>query len=73
MGLRSRDSSSEVLARGVPERSSDQLDDAGLHGGQGPDRVHRLRQSFQPVADHEEGVRGAAVLQFGEHRYREFR
>ena len=41
---------------------------AGLHDGQRPYRVHRVGQAFEPVADQEEHIVHAPVLQLGEHR-----
>ena len=41
---------------------------AGLHDGQRPYRAHRVGQAFEPVADQEEHIVHAPVLQLGEHR-----
>ena len=43
----------------------------GLDRGHGPDGVHRVRHAFEAVADHEERVRDASVLQVGQHGHPE--
>ena len=50
-----------VLAGGQPERVADQVDDAGLHDRLRPHVADHVGQALQPVADHEERVRHAAV------------
>ena len=57
-----------VLLRRVAERVAQQMHHAGLHDGQRPYRAHRVGQAFEPVADQEEHIVHAPVLQLGEHR-----
>lgn len=38
------------------------MDFAGLHDGPGPDRLHRVWQALEPVADEHEHVADAALL-----------
>src|SRR4051795_3994046 len=52
-----------VLLRGIPEGVPDQVDDARLHHRLGEDRLDRVREPFQSVADDEEHIGYAAILQ----------
>src|SRR3954451_17148519 len=52
-----------VLLRGVLERVPDQMDDTCQHHSLGEHHPDRVRKSLQPVADDEEDVFNAAVLQ----------
>ena len=62
-----------VLAGGQPERVADQMDDAGLHDRGRPHVGDHLGQTFQTVADDEEHVLDAAVLEVGEHAHPKLR
>lgn len=56
-----------MLPAGVAERVADQVDDALLHHGLFPGGVDRLRQPLEAVADCDEHILDAAVLQLAEH------
>jgi hypothetical protein len=53
-----------VFLRGVLERISQEMNNAGLHDCLLPHRAHRIRQAFQPVADQQAHVPHTAVLDF---------
>jgi hypothetical protein len=62
-----------VLLRGIPEGVADRVDDAGLHHRLGKDRLDRVRQACEAVADDEEHIGHASVLQLREHAHPELR
>jgi hypothetical protein len=51
-----------VPLRRVLERVPQEINIAGLHDGLLPDGIHRVRQPFQPIADHHQHVPHTAVL-----------
>lgn len=57
---------SPVALRGVAEGVADQVDHAGLHDRLAEHRADGVGQSFEAVADDEEDVFDAAVLQLGQ-------
>lgn len=59
-----------VLLRRVSEHAADQVNDADLQLDQGKHCVRRLRQAFESVADQDEHIRDATVLQLGRHAHR---
>ena len=56
-----------VLAAGVAETVADQVNDALLHDRLLPRRVDRFRKPFETVADGDQDVLDATVLQLGEY------
>jgi hypothetical protein len=62
-----------VLLLGVLQRVPDQMDDTCLHHSLGKHGADRVRQPFEAVADDEEDVQDASVLQLAQHLKPELR
>jgi hypothetical protein len=61
-----------ILTADQSERVPDQVNNAGLDNGSRPDVCHDLGEAFEAVADEEEHIGDAAVLQVDQHAHPNF-
>ena len=60
-----------LLAGHVLQAMAQEVNDAGLHGGLGEDRLDRLGEALEPVHAADQDVLDAALLELGEHLHPE--